>query len=260
MGIRQTKAADHRDQHEPDSGAPLTGRTNSRSAVAGSGHSQLIQLFQQTPIGSINGCLDRNSQRPRGSFNRSLPPKRHADTHLASVAGRLAWWAQDVGVGRLMNWGTLEMATGRAVGTKFLWRPGSAQNEDAADGLVLAAYPMTIDKRGPSSLLLQRLPWHVAIPAWMMLRKSRRAMINLKRTTAGRGGNRRHMGGLHSSGFGGQSPTQWAESALVLVAVAKPGVTPPGAVPRNQPLHTSLRKAHNPWCLSADRAIGNLWR
>jgi hypothetical protein len=40
----------------------------------------LIRLFQQATTGSMNGCLGRDFPKACGSFNRSLPPKKHANS------------------------------------------------------------------------------------------------------------------------------------------------------------------------------------
>jgi thiamine pyrophosphate-dependent acetolactate synthase large subunit-like protein len=63
----------------------------------------LIRLFQQTAIGSMYGCLDRDFPKAYGSFNRSLPPKKHASNIWPPVAGRMGLHVRSVETDAPMN-------------------------------------------------------------------------------------------------------------------------------------------------------------
>jgi transposase-like protein len=88
-----------------------------------------------------------------------------------------------------------------------------------------AAYLMTTDKRGVSALLLQRqLGLRRYEPAWTMLHKFRRAMVNLERQPL-RGQvevDETWIGGTQA-GLRGSRQLKGRKAALVLVAVEKRG-------------------------------------
>jgi transposase-like protein len=88
-----------------------------------------------------------------------------------------------------------------------------------------AAYLMTTDKRGLSALLLQRqLAFRRYETAWMMLRKFRRAMVNLAREPL-QGEveiDDTWIGGTQA-GLRGSRQLKVRKAALVLVAVEKRG-------------------------------------
>ena len=63
----------------------------------------LIRLFQQAPTGSMNECLGRDFPRACGSFNRSLLPKKHANSISPPAVGRMASCVRNVGTGAPMN-------------------------------------------------------------------------------------------------------------------------------------------------------------
>jgi len=80
----------------------------------------LIRLFQQTAIDSMNGCLDRDFPKACGSFNGSLPPKRHANNIWPPVAGRMGSSVRNVETDAPMNWRISDDGSVSAVGTKLL--------------------------------------------------------------------------------------------------------------------------------------------
>ena len=101
---------------------------------------------------------------------------------------------------------------------------GAPQYEDPADGLVLAAYLMTTDKRGVSALLLQRqLGLSRYETAWMMLHKLRRAMVNAAREPLhGEVEVDDTWIGGPQAGLRGSRQLKGRRAALVMVAVEKP--------------------------------------
>ena len=100
-----------------------------------------------------------------------------------------------------------------------------AQEQNATDGLVWAAYWMATDKRGLSALLLQRqLGLGSYETAWMMLHKFRRAMVNASREPL-RGEveiDDTWIGGT-LAGLRGSRQLKGRKAVLVLVAVEKRG-------------------------------------
>jgi hypothetical protein len=98
------------------------GSATAKGTISSDGNSilLLIRLFQQAPIGSIGECLSLIFQRRCGSFNRSLPPKRHADSIWPRVAGRMGSCVQNVGIGTLMNWRASGDGSVQAVGIRCL--------------------------------------------------------------------------------------------------------------------------------------------
>ncbi len=76
----------------------------------------LIRLFQQAPTGSMNECLGRDFPRACGSFNRSLLPKKPANSIGPPAAGRMASCVRDAGIGVPMNWQTSDDGSVLAAG------------------------------------------------------------------------------------------------------------------------------------------------
>jgi len=56
----------------------------------------LIRLFQLTRGGNMSGCLAQLFQKPYGSFNRGLPPKKPVSNTSPNAAGRMASCVRDV--------------------------------------------------------------------------------------------------------------------------------------------------------------------
>jgi len=61
-----------------------------------SSHLLLIRLFQLTRGGNMSGCLAQLFQKPYGSFNRGLPPKKPVSNTSPNAAGRMASCVRDV--------------------------------------------------------------------------------------------------------------------------------------------------------------------
>ena len=103
----------------------------------------------------------------------------------------------------------------------------SPQHENAADGVVLAAYLTVTDTRGMSALLLQRqLGLRRYETAWMLLHKLRRAMVNAAREPLhGEVEIDDTWIGGPQAGLRGSRQLKGRHAALVLVAVEKRGAT-----------------------------------
>ena len=56
----------------------------------------LLRLFQLTRGGNMSGCLAQLFQKPYGSFNRGLPPKKPVSNTSPNAAGRMASCVRDV--------------------------------------------------------------------------------------------------------------------------------------------------------------------
>jgi hypothetical protein len=132
--------------------------SNSVRHRAGTNVVLLIRLFQQTAIGSMNGCLDRDFAKACGSFNRSLLPKKHTNSILAGCR-----WPDGFASPKCGNRRAYESANLRR------WQCADCQHQvSRTAGTILhntkkpltvwfwAAYLMTIDKRGLPALLPQR--------------------------------------------------------------------------------------------------------
>src|ERR1700733_2952956 len=174
----------------------------------------------------MNGCLDRDFPKACESFNRSLPPKKHANSIWPLV------WPDGFVCPKCGNRRAYELASLKR------WQcAGCRYQVSLTAGTILhntktpltawfwAAYLMTTDKRGLSALLLQRqLALSRYETAWMMLHKFRRAMINLKREPL-RGEvevDDTWVGGTQV-GLRGSRQLKGRKAALVLAAVEKLG-------------------------------------
>ena len=64
----------------------------------------IIWLLQQAPIGSVEACPDRHSQRRSASFSPTLPRRKPASDIWQLVGGRMGSRVRDAGIREPMSW------------------------------------------------------------------------------------------------------------------------------------------------------------
>ncbi len=64
----------------------------------------IIWLLQQAPIGSVEACPDRHSQRRSASFSPTLPRRKPASYIWQLVGGRMGSRVRDAGIREPMSW------------------------------------------------------------------------------------------------------------------------------------------------------------